>query len=87
MSNELNGKERRKKKVKSLSKTVKPKDPVNYFGSDVTHVRPDPWQGQGDITGCQELEGTSKDHLVQLPCRAGEVHFHEDSFYQLRMFC
>lgn len=43
------GKERRTRKVKSLPETGKLKDPVNYFGSDVTHMRPDPWQVQADF--------------------------------------
>lgn len=43
-------KERRKRKVKSLPKTGKLKDPVDYFGSRVTHMRPNPWQGQADFS-------------------------------------
>lgn len=42
-------KERRKRKVKSLPKTGKLKDSVDYFSSDLTHTRPDPWQERADF--------------------------------------
>lgn len=36
-------------KVKNPPKTVKLSDPVRYFGSDLTHMRSEPWHRQADF--------------------------------------